>query len=58
MTTNDIGCRGTSVPRSEEGQAVTEYAFLFAVLLALLGIMTAVGVHVNFGLGWIASQIQ
>src|SRR5690242_16770524 len=57
MKTDYSRSRGTSVFVREEGQAVIEYAFLFAVLLTLIGIMTAVGVHVNFGLNWIASTI-
>jgi len=48
--------RGAS--KQEHGQAVTEYAFMLAMLLMLVGLMTLVGLHIYHGLDWVSSTIH
>ena len=58
VTTNvKDGARKGPCPR-ESGQAVAEYAFLFAMLLVLVGLMILVGRHVNAGFNWIVSILH
>ena len=58
VTINDINDVPRELSRRETGQAVAEYAFMFAMLLVLVGLMTLVGLHVNRGLNWIGSTIH
>lgn len=52
--THDVPTRSSG---AEQGQAMAEYATMLAVLLGLLALLTAIGIHVSQMLDWISSNM-